>query len=113
VEEALGRILASGHVRLGGEVHHERRPLLAHDLRQLWRGDVEADGLHRIRGQVGDPALVPRVGVEVDVQDGLSVGGERAHERRADEAQPAGHEHAAAHGSRIPSPAPGSSDARA
>ena len=113
VEEDLRGVLAPGHVRLGGEVDDERGPLAPHDVLDLGRCDVGTHGLDKPRRHPGQPALVARIRVEVDVQDRLAVGRQGADERRADEAEAARDEHPAAHGSSIPSPASGSSEARA
>ena len=59
------------------------------------------------------PALVAGIGVEIGVEHRLAVRRQGAHERRADEAEAARDEHPPAHGSSIPAPASGSSDARA
>ena len=75
----------------------ERRPLGPHNVGQGRIGDVHPHRLDEPGVDIGKAARVARVGVHVDVQHGLPVGRERAHEGRADEAEPAGHEHAPAH----------------
>ena len=113
VEEDLRRVLAPSHVRLGCEVHDERRLLGPDELLQLGRRHIEAHGLDDVRRRAGNAALVAGVRVEIGVQHRLAVGRQAAHERRADEAKPARDEHPPAHGSSIPAPASGSIDARA
>ena len=82
---------------LGGEVDEQRRPLGLHELRKARAGHVHPHRLDEAGADLGEPALVARVGVGVDVQHRLPVARQRADERRADEAQPAGDEHTAAH----------------